>query len=100
MPVSIVKKHSVGLLLPLLLVFSRVALAQPSDLDTQLMLTTVKVSDTDSSGTAFILSRPKPGDPKATRFRRSRPKTRSAGPGPTRSRSSPARSRPMAATKK
>ena len=68
MPVSIVKKHSVGLLLPLLLVFSRVALAQPSDLDTQLMLTTVKVSDTDSSGTAFILSRPKPGDPKATQF--------------------------------
>ncbi|MGZ3387202.1 MAG: trypsin-like peptidase domain-containing protein, partial [Isosphaeraceae bacterium] len=68
MPVSIVKKHSVGLLLPLLLVFSREALAQPSDLDTQLMLTTVKVSDTDSSGTAFILSRPKPGDPKATQF--------------------------------
>ena len=32
------------------------------------MLTTVKVSDTDSSGTAFILSRPKPGDPKATQF--------------------------------
>ena len=68
MPASIVKKHSVGLLLLLLLVFSREALAQPSDLDTQLMLATVKVSDTDSTGTAFILSRPKPGDPKATQF--------------------------------
>ena len=68
MPVSIVKKRSIGLLLMLLLVFSREALAQPSDLDTQLMLTTVKVSDTDSSGTAFMLSRPKPGDPKATQF--------------------------------
>ena len=68
MPVSIVKKHSVGLLLLLLLVFSREVLAQPSDLDTQLMLTTVKVSDSDSTGTAFILSRPKPGDPKATQF--------------------------------
>jgi len=64
MPVSIVKKHSVGLLLPLLLVFSREALAQPSDLDTQLMLTTVKVSDTDSSGTAFILSRRSPETPR------------------------------------
>lgn len=68
MPASIVKKHSVGLLLLLLLVFSREGLAQPSDLDTQLMLATVKVSDTDSTGTAFILSRPKPGDPKATQF--------------------------------
>jgi len=68
MPASIVKKHSVGLLLLLLLVFSREALAQPGDLDTQLMLATVKVSDTDSTGTAFILSRPKPGDPKATQF--------------------------------
>jgi len=68
MPASIVKKQSVGLLLLLLLVFSREALAQPSDLDTQLMLATVKVSDTDSTGTAFILSRPKPGDPKATQF--------------------------------
>lgn len=69
MPVSIVQKHSVGLvLLPLLFVFSREALAQPGDLDTQLMLATVKVADTDSSGTAFILSRPKPGDPKSTQF--------------------------------
>ena len=36
MPASIVKKHSAGLLLLLLLVFSREVPAQPSDLDTQL----------------------------------------------------------------
>ncbi len=68
MPALSVKKHSLSLLLPLLLVFSRAALAQPGDLDTQLMLATVKVSDTDSTGTAFILSRPKPADPKAAQF--------------------------------
>jgi hypothetical protein len=68
MPVSIVKNHCVGLLLLLLPAFSRATLAQPADLDTQLMLATVKIADTDSSGTAFILSRPRPGDPKATQF--------------------------------
>jgi hypothetical protein len=68
MPASIVKKLSVGLLLLPLLVFGREVLAQPADLDTQLMLATVKVSDTEATGTAFILSRPKPGDPKATQF--------------------------------
>ena len=50
MPVSIVKKHTVRLFLLLLLAFTREALAQTGDLDTQLMLATVKVSDTDSSG--------------------------------------------------
>ncbi|WP_165227672.1 trypsin-like peptidase domain-containing protein [Aquisphaera insulae] len=42
--------------------------AQSADLDTQLMLATVKVADPDATGTGFLLSRPSPKDPKATQF--------------------------------
>ena len=42
--------------------------AQPGDLDTQLMLATVKLDDPEASGTAFVLSRPSPKDPKTTQF--------------------------------
>lgn len=42
--------------------------AEGTDLDTQLMLGTVKVSDPDSTGTAFILSRTDPDNPKGTQF--------------------------------
>lgn len=41
---------------------------QPADLDTQLMLATVKITDSDASGTAFVLSRPRPSDPKSTQY--------------------------------
>jgi Trypsin-like peptidase domain len=68
MPALIVKQHRAGWVLLLLLVHSREALSQPGDLDTQLMLATVKLSDDELSGTAFILSRPNPSDPKATQF--------------------------------
>ncbi len=68
MPVSIVNKHSIGLFVLIILVLGRESSAQSGDLDTQLMLATVKLTDSDASGTAFILSRPKPGDTKATQF--------------------------------
>jgi hypothetical protein len=59
-----------GRLVSLFLVFagSVAAGAETDDLDTQLMLATVKVSDSDASGSAFVLARPRPGDPKSTQF--------------------------------
>ncbi len=42
--------------------------AEALDLNTQLMLATFKVSNPASTGTAFILSRPRPDDPKKPRF--------------------------------
>jgi hypothetical protein len=59
-----------GRFVPLFLVFVGpvAAGAELDDLDTQLMLATVKVSDSDASGSAFVLTRPKPGDPKSTQF--------------------------------
>jgi hypothetical protein len=42
--------------------------AETSDLSTQLMLATFKVANPDSTGTAFILTRPAAGDPKKTQF--------------------------------
>ncbi len=68
MAVSIVKKLSAQCLVLLIPLLSQEARAQSGDLDTQLMLATVKVTDTESTGTGFILSRPKPGDAKATQF--------------------------------
>ncbi|MGC8642947.1 MAG: hypothetical protein ACP5XB_24075 [Isosphaeraceae bacterium] len=42
--------------------------ARAEDLDTQFMHATVKLSDPDASGTAFVLSRVSPKDPKANQF--------------------------------
>ena len=42
--------------------------AQTTDLDTQLMLATFRVVNPGSSGTAFVLSRPDPDEPKKPRF--------------------------------
>jgi hypothetical protein len=42
--------------------------AQPHDLDTQLMLATLKLSDQEATGTAFVLTRVLPKNPKAPQF--------------------------------
>ncbi len=42
--------------------------AQTTDLDTQLMLATFRVVNPESSGTAFVLSRPDPDEPTKPRF--------------------------------
>ena len=53
--------------LTLALALGRIAQAEPGDLDTRLMLATLKLSNPDSAGTAFVLTRPDPTDPKAQR---------------------------------
>jgi hypothetical protein len=50
------------------LVTCQVLHAQPADLDTQLVLSTVLLSHPDSTGTAFLLTRPSPGEPGRTQF--------------------------------
>ena len=52
----------------LALAWGPISRAQSGDLDTQIMLATVKLTDPEASGTAFILSRPSPKDPKTTQF--------------------------------
>jgi hypothetical protein len=63
-----VSRHGLLSLLFLVLFWAQTLQAQPGNLDTQLMLATVKVSDPESSGTAFVLSRPMPKDPKTTQY--------------------------------
>ncbi|MFQ6132888.1 MAG: hypothetical protein ACE5R4_12685 [Armatimonadota bacterium] len=57
-------------LLPLLLVLTagQTIQAEPQDLDTRLMLSTVLLSSPDSTGTAFVLARPSPGKPGNTQL--------------------------------
>ncbi|QEH38282.1 hypothetical protein OJF2_68800 [Aquisphaera giovannonii] len=47
---------------------ARPARGQSADLDTQLMLATVKVADPEATGTGFLLSRPSPRDAKVAQF--------------------------------
>jgi hypothetical protein len=66
--VLLVSRHFLLMCLLVALSWGRVLRAQTGGLDTQLMLATVKVSDPEASGTAFVLSRPMPKDPKATQY--------------------------------
>jgi len=57
-------------LLPVLLALTtgQTLQAEPEDLDTRLMLSTVLLSHPDSTGTGFVLARPSPGEPGNTQF--------------------------------
>ncbi len=67
-PVLPASRFALVLSLFVILAGERFLRASPQDLDTQLMLATVKLSDPDASGTAFVLSRVSAKDPKATQF--------------------------------
>ena len=47
---------------------ARSLLAETDDLDTRLMLSTVKLTNPESTAGGFILSRPSPKNPKATQY--------------------------------
>jgi hypothetical protein len=57
-----------SVLLLLLAATGRTLVAETDDLNTQLVLSTIKVSHPDSTGTAFVLVRQSPNDPKKTQF--------------------------------
>ena len=67
-PFSPVSHHVLVFSILLLLAWGPVLRGEAEDLDTQLMLATVKLSDPDASGTAFVLSRVPAKDPKASQF--------------------------------